>query len=283
MKTLASIKILDFSRLLPGPFCSYLLAEQGAAVTSVIAPHLEEVLSFPAIQKNKKFIRLDLKDKKDFQKALKLISKSDVILEGFRPGAMERLGLSFKYVRKINPKIIYCSLSGYGQEEKERAGHDLNFLAETGFLKRLAAGAIPKVPGLPLGDLIAGQNAAFQISAVLVKPKRKATYLDLSIQKSAGQFLVPFNGIEKQVQPLFAGHYARYQIYQTQDDKYFVLAALEEKFWRKLVEHLKIKPSLLKSSEENILKYLRKLFKQKPLSFWKKDLAHPDFCMSVVL
>ncbi|MBF0493057.1 MAG: CoA transferase [Deltaproteobacteria bacterium] len=285
---LKNIHILDFSRLLPGPFCSHLLSELGAKVTVVEAPFLEKILEFPNLQKNKKQISLNLKEKKSFQKIEKLIQKSEVLLEGFRPGVMQRLGLSFDRVQKINPEILYCSISGYGsepgQKEEARAGHDLNFLAESGFLSDLYLNKDPQVPGLPLGDLIAGQQAAFQIVSALheVKSKKKALHLNLSIYESVQKFLHPFEGVKQAVAPLFSEGLARYQVYKTADKKFLVVAALEEKFWQALIQHLKIPQQLLDSGESAIKNHLKKLFLLHPLAFWLKELAHPDFCVSEV-
>ncbi len=283
---LRGLKILDFSRLLPGPFCTYLLKELGANIQVIYSPFDQEVLTFPALRAGKKWAALDLKNKKGYHKACQLLSQSDVLLEGFRPGVMEKLGLGFKRAKKINPKIIYCSLTGYGQKGKKKAGHDLNYLAVSGMLSALfPGGAKPLIPGVPLGDLIAGLSAAFQIVSTLHIPKsrRKAIYLDLAITEAVSTFLSPLDkSIQKAIQAVFSGARARYRLYECSDQRYLAVAPLEEKFWKKFAEAMQIPFAILQAGENKTIQWLKEKFIAQTQDYWAKRLSDPDLCVTAV-
>jgi len=229
---------------------------------------------------------LNLKEAKDVLKFKKLVKVSNVILEGFRPGVLERLGLGFSTLRKINSKIILCSLSGYGKKGGEVAGHDLNYLSLSGMLSALAAGRAPQVPGVPIADLVAGLTAAFQITAALAVPqkKRKAVHLDLSIEESVKKFLVPLSqDVLQKLQPIFSGGFARYHLYRTRDEKWLAVAPLEEKFWQKLCRELEIPPSILGSGETSTVTWLEERFLERSQEEWIQILKDPDLCVTPVL
>jgi len=284
MRPLRGVKILDLSRLLPGPFCTYLLAELGAKRTAVIPPSDQEVLSFPLLHQNKRKITLDLKTPQGLAKIKKLIKAHDVLVEGFRPGVLARLGLSFTVLKKMNPRLILCSLSGYGQKESERAGHDLNYLAESGFLAALFPFSAPQIPGIPFADLVGGMSAALKILAALTIPaqKRKALWIDLSICDSLKPFLYPFDSkIQKTVSPIFQGAWPRYHLYSTKDSKFLAVACLEEKFWNQFAQKMQI-PSHLLGSYSQTLAWLEQEFLQKNQKEWLGFLSDPDLCVSGV-
>lgn len=285
-KPLHGIKVLDFSRLLPGPFCSYILADMGASLHVVHPPQDHEVLSFPALRKGKKFIALDLKLEKNRAKIEKLIQNSDVLLEGFRPGVMKRLGLDFKVVKKLNPQIIYASLTGYGQSGANRAGHDLNYLASSGVLKALyPLQNIPSIPGIPLADLVGGIEAALQILAALVSTsrKRKSLYLDISMTEAVGKLLIPLDvKARKEINKVLSGNLARYHLYECSDGESLALAPLEEKFWQKFIQQMGVPTEVLKRGEASLIQYLEKQFLTQPLKYWLHKLADPDLCVSAV-
>lgn len=285
-QVLRGLKVLDFSRLLPGPFCSYLLMEMGAQVTVIHAPKDQEVLTFPALRKNKKFIPLDLKSIENRKKVIKLIRAADVLLEGFRPAVMKRLSLDFATCRKINNKIIYASLTGYGQKGCDRAGHDLNYLASSGVLKALSPiGTVPQIPGLPLADLVGGLGAALQILAHLSIPKksRKAQFLDISMTEMVKRLLIPIDDkAHKAILPVLNGHLARYQIYQTADSKALAVAPLEEKFWQKFVTSMQIPSKILQAGETHIIQWLKDAFLSHPHQYWLHKLADPDLCVTLI-
>ncbi len=286
-KPLRGIKVLDLSRLLPGPFCSYLLQQMGAEVTVIVPPEsLEEVLVFSAIQKNKKKIRLNLKNEKDYKKFLQSVKKSDVVLEGFRPGVLKRLEADLHSLKKINQKIILCSLTGYGQKEKEKAGHDLNYLSVSGFLTALVGKEIPLIPGIPLADLCAGIYAAFQIVAALTIPKksRKSVWIDVSMVEALKLFLTPLkDGMDQKLSSVCSGGLARYHLYETLDHQWVAVAPLEEKFWKQFIDEMKVPPQILQEGEEQIIEWLEKKFKQKKQKEWLSLFHHPDLCVTPVV
>lgn len=284
-KALQGIKILDFSRLLPGPFCSYLLAQMGAEVTVLQAPLDQEVLTFPALRKGKKYLQVDLKTSKGLKLAQKLLKDADVVLEGFRPGVMKRLKLDFKEAKKLHKGIIYASLSGYGQKGGDRAGHDLNYLAESGVLGALASQGRPFIPGIPLADLMGAYGAACQILAHLAVPKkkRKATYLDIAMTEAVAQLLTPLDAqVQKSIQPIFQGKLARYALYECADQQYLAVAPLEEKFWLKFSDQMKVPKELTEKGEEAVKEWLHLEFKKQKLQHWLYKLDDPDLCVSAV-
>lgn len=284
-KPLQGIKVLDFSRLLPGPFCTYLLAQLGAEVTVLQAPHDKEVLTFPALRKSKKFLKIDLKAEPGLKQAKALLKKSHVLIEGFRPGVMKRLGLDFKQAQKIQKRILYASLSGYGQKGADRAGHDLNYLASSGVLKALSPSGKLFIPGIPLADLMGAYGAAFEILAQLTLPekKRKATYLDISMTHEVSRLLIPLDEqVQAAIQPVFQGKLARYGLYECSDGEFLVIAPLEEKFWKKLCATMGIPQALLQAGEEGSKQWLEAEIKKQPLKHWLYKLNDPDLCVTAV-
>lgn len=285
-KPLRGIKILDLSRLLPGPFCSHLLSEWGASVTVIEPPNEKEVLHFPSVHQRKKRKILNLKESKDILKFKALVKKSQVILEGFRPGVLDRLGIGFQTLRKINPKIILCSLTGYGQKGGDHAGHDLNFLSLSGMLSALAAGKTPSIPGIPLADLLGGTAAASEILAALTVPpsRRKALHLDVSIDEATRRFLLPISGgVQESLKPVFSGGLARYFLYETQEGAQLAVAPLEEKFWIKFTQKMKIPGEVLSRGEGETLRWLKERFRTKTQEEWMKILNDPDLCVTPVV
>ena len=129
---LSDITVIDLSRLLPGPYCSMILADHGARVIAVESKQfMSDGLYFNMINRNKEHLSLNLKSEKGKQIFLRLIESADVMLEGFRPGVVDRLGVDYESIRKVNPRIIYCSITGYGQDGpfRDRVGHDVNYLS----------------------------------------------------------------------------------------------------------------------------------------------------------
>ena len=176
---LSGFRILDATRLLPGAFCSQILADMGAEIIKIEEPgrgdynrtfpplYKGESGSFLLLNRNKKSISLNLKSPEGKEIFKKLVATADVVIEGFRPGVMERLGLSYETLKEINPGIIFCSISGYGQDGPYRLtpGHDLNYLAIAGALRLFAANGHPIVPGLSVADV--GGGSLMAVSGIL--------------------------------------------------------------------------------------------------------------------
>ena len=238
------IKILDFSQRLPGPYCSSILADLGAEVIIVEraeeSPETRSVFSglFELINRNKKSIALNIKSEDGKKIIEKLISRSDIVIEGFKPGVAERLGIGYKRVSEIKPSIIYCSISGFGQNGpyRDRVGHDINYLSLSGILSIPGQPDVPPSrPGVPMVDLASGMYGAMAIMAALRRRDLEGvgSYIDVSMfdtmiswmsvragslliygKKSQNEHLSPLNNI-----------------YETKDGKKISLGIIEQNFW----------------------------------------------------
>jgi alpha-methylacyl-CoA racemase len=249
---LGGVKVVDFSHYLPGPFASLRLADLGADVLKVEPPTgdmmrtLTDECVFQANNAGKKSIALNLKEEKDLQIARQLIRKADVVIESFRPGVMDRLGLGYENARALNPSIIYCSISGYGQHGPcaNLGSHDLNYMALTGVLSQLKdSQGRPVHPTITLADLIGSLHAVEQIAAALYARERTGTgaYIDVSLVDALLSMMANHFAIEHQTKrqhgiEVLAGTVVCYYLYETKDGRYVSLAALEEKFWERFCE-----------------------------------------------
>lgn len=305
---LQGIYILDLTRLLPGAYCTLLLADLGAEVLKIedteggdygrwTPPLVKETSTlFLSLNRNKKSMKLNLKTGKGREIFRKLLKKGDVLVEGFRPGVMRRLGLSYGALRKINPRLIYCSITGYGQDGpyKDKAGHDINYMGISGALGASGpAGGPPGLPAFQLADIGGGSYApAVAILAALFNrtKTKKGLYLDASMMEGAlsfmtihfGKMLAPGNRFERGMEPL-SGGVVCYNIYQTKDGKYMSLGALEPKFWKNLCLLLgrndligeQFSPPI---PENPVMGQLQEIFKGKTRDEWVEVLKGKDVC-----
>lgn len=252
----AGVRVLDLSRLLPGPFCSMLLADLGADVIKIEDPKIGDYIRWwpPKIGKNsgfhvvlnrnKRSVTLNLKDPKGQDIFRKLVGTADVVLEGFRPGVMGRFGLDYESLRSLHPKIIYCAITGYGQEGERamRAGHDINYLALSGVLSYCGPGPAPALPGVQIGDLGGGAlMAAFSIAAALFARERtgEGQMIDISMTDGAAMWnclrwgkMLADGKIPTPGDDLLNHGLACYNLYRTKDGRYMSLGALEPQFWK---------------------------------------------------
>jgi crotonobetainyl-CoA:carnitine CoA-transferase CaiB-like acyl-CoA transferase len=252
---LSGIRILDLSRLLPGPYCTLLLADLGAEVVKIetplvgdyartIAPDSGGEAVFGAVNRNKKSVALNYRHPRGREVLLRLVREADVFVETFRPGATRRWKIDYEAVRTINTRIIYCSLSGYGQDGPyaNRAGHDLNYIALGGLLAlNGVAGGPPIPPGVQIADLAGGMLAAMSILAALTGRERsgQGAYLDVAMLDVVISWIAPVAGAqflgtgknpERGQMPL-SGGFPCYNVYETADEKFISLGALEPHFW----------------------------------------------------
>ncbi|MBI4830622.1 MAG: CoA transferase [Candidatus Lindowbacteria bacterium] len=253
---LEGIKILDLTRLLPGGYCSMLLADMGADVLKVEAPGEGDYMRwnppmlknmsalFAAINRNKRSMTLNLKHAEGKKIFEKLIRDFDVLLEGNRPGVMEKLGFGYNTVSKINPRLIYCSISGYGQDGpyRDEVGHDINYIGVAGVLAMTGhRGGPPVVPAVQIGDLAGGAMfAAIGILAAIIGRSQtgKGRYVDISMADGvvswlsihAAKHFADGDTLERG-QMRLSGQYPCYAVYETKDLRHISLGALEEKFW----------------------------------------------------
>ena len=311
---LSGIRILDLSRLLPGAYASQMLADFGADVIKIedpgsgdygrfMPPHGAGGVSlyFLAINRNKRSMTLNLKTDEGREIFRRLVSKSDVVLESFRPGVMERLGLGYEQLKELQPGLVYCAISGYGQDGpyKLRAGHDLNYAGYAGLLhyNRSKQGE-PTMPPTQLGDLAGGSFMAVIgiLTALMGRTQTgEGRMVDVSMTEGVMSLL-----------PLFAtaylntgeapvpGHSALdgglpcYNIYETQDGKHVTLAALEYKFWHTFctrIGHLELLPFHVPvgpGEREQAIELLSNIFKTKTRDEWLAELADIDACVGPV-
>ncbi len=301
MGALDGLKVVDLSRLLPGPFCTALLADHGADVVAVEAPRFrnDPVLGHvPMVMRNKRHMSVDLKTGKGKEVFFKLISTADVLVEGFRPGVAERLGVGQDAVRHANTRIIYCSLTGYGQDGPlaKKAGHDLNYMAAAGMLAlNLDKDRTPITPNFQMADLSGSLYAALGILLAVVARERTGTgqYVDVSMTDGLLSLLaVPlsftfagkcFPGRPDNDSPEW---FACYRVYKTRDGDYLSVGSLEPHLWESLCQKLGCPQFTAvqyeRAKQGEIIAHLEHLFASRDLKDWLELLDDPDDCVAPV-
>jgi alpha-methylacyl-CoA racemase len=306
------MRVLDFSRLLPGPYCSRILTDFGFEVVRVeqpggsdwsryvppLDPESGESLIFRALNRGKKSLGLNLKSEKGRDIVLQLIETSDVLLESFRPGVMERLGLGYERLAQANPCLIYCALSGYGPDGpyRERAGHDLNYQGLSGLLDLTGPrDGPPSIAGTPIVDLAGALWAAVGILLALLDRERTGrgqrvegsllggalSLLPLPVARHAGGHPVARGTNE------LNGGLVCYNIYETREGEYMTLAALEPEFWASFCQTIgreyllgqQFAPAL---PGEPAFEELGKLFRTRSRQEWIQLLEGVDACCEPV-
>jgi alpha-methylacyl-CoA racemase len=310
---LNGIRILDLTRLLPGAYASQMLADFGADVIKVEEPGVGDYgrsllsqgksvgLSFTAINRNKRSITLNLKTEQGRIVFLRLVHDADVVLESFRPGVMERLGLGYEQLKEQNAGIIYCAISGYGQDGPYRlkAGHDLNYAGYAGLLDyNRGSNGEPAMPASQLGDLAGGSFLSVMgILAAIVGRGQTGEGRKIDVSMTEGVMaLLPIAAATylttgKAPRPNHSaldGGLPCYNIYETKDGKYVTLAALESKFWHIFcthVGHLELLPFHIPAGSverEQAMDILRAIFKTKTRDEWVAELGEVDACLGPV-
>jgi crotonobetainyl-CoA:carnitine CoA-transferase CaiB-like acyl-CoA transferase len=313
MGLLKELKMLDLSRLLPGPYCSLLLADLGMEVLKVEDPELgdysrkmglmgkRDSAFFLSLNRNKKSMTLNLKKKEGKEIFYNLIETYDIVLEGFRPGVMDRLGIGYHDLEKKNPCVILCSLSGYGQDGpyRERSGHDVNYIGLGGVLDIIGQkNGDPIVPGVQIADIGGGgMMAAIAILAAAVHRERtgKGQYLDISmfdgviswLSMHAGKYFMD-QELPKRGEMQLSGRYACYQVYRTKDGRHMSLGALEPKFWKNFCEAIGRGDLIYKQFIEGgdrlrIVEEIQNLFKSKNQEEWIEFFKKVDACCEPIL
>ena len=302
MRALEGIKILDLSRLFPGPYCSMILADLGADVLRIEDRRFAgEGPGMPTVMRNKRHMTLNLKHPQAKDIFYRLAREGDVILEGFRPGVTARLGIDYESIKKINEKMIYCSVTGYGQDGPYRnmVGHDVNYLSFGGVLGLNGeAGGDPVIPPIQVADMAAGgMNAALGIMAALIARQRtgRGQYIDISMLDGIVAML-PFPASllwglgrsPRRGDTLLSGRYPCYSVYETREGGFISIGALEPRFWEALCRKLGREdfiPSQYDEEEkrEEIFSFLRATFKTKTREEWMEELKDVDVCLGKVL
>ncbi len=297
---LDDILVLDLSRLLPGPYCSMILADHGARVIAVEDRRFEKE-SLPVldgVNRNKEHMALNLDALPIWEIFAALARRADVILEGFRPGVTRRLGVDYESVKAVNSRIIYCSLTGYGQTGpmRDRAGHDINFAGHGGALSLIGpADGPPCIPGVQLGDLAGGLYAAIGILMALHARERtgEGQYIDVAMTDSITALLPYAAGMFWQTgQPPRRGdsdwshRYAYYNIYRTRDGKHITMAPLEPRFWKAVCrwfdrpDFIPIQHDL--SRQPEVIRFFEEAFLEKDMDEWMAIFNEMDVCIGPV-
>ena len=241
---LDGIGVLDLSRLLPGAYCTQLLQAQGAQVTKIEPPAGDPIRALPggdayfdALHRGQRLLTLDLRAEAGRDALRRLVVDADVLVEGFRPGVMERMDLGYAALAAINPALVYCAITGYGSggPMAGRAGHDLNYLARSGALSLMPLrDGIPAIPGLQVADLAGGLEAAFSIAAALFARTRtgKGTRVEVSMTDLMRSWTALPRAARRAGLPglPLTGELPCYHVYAVADG-FLTVAALEPDFW----------------------------------------------------
>lgn len=316
MTPLAGIRVLDLSRLLPGPYATLVLADLGAQVDKiedtaggdylrVMPPQVTggegtEATSsiFLALNRNKRSAVIDLKKPEAKAAFLRLVTTYDVVLETFRPGVLDRLGLSHASLLEANPRLVICAISGYGQTGPlaQRAGHDLNYIARGGVLGQQGpTDRPPALPGFQLADVSGALYAVIGIMGALLERARtnKGSVVDVAMIETAMPFAIAGFGLLFGQQPpvrgneALSGGIAPYQTYATKDGRAMALASLEPKFWMQFCAGIGREvdmSDLMPGEHQDTLKaHLAGVFAAKTQAEWVQFATERDCCLEPIL
>lgn len=306
---LEGIRVLDFTTLLPGPLATLMLAEAGADVVKIERPGGEDLRRYPpyedggnpyfaVLNRGKRAFVADLRDDADKARVLELAAKCDVVVEQFRPGVMARLGLDYETLAAANPKLVYCSISGYGQDGSRvnTVGHDLNYAAETGLLNLTAdEKGRPSVPCAQVADIGGGTFPA--VVNVLLALRRaehegQGTWLDIAMAdnsfcwqswalsqgEASGRWPLP--GGE-----MLTGGSPRYAVYETADGRFLAAAPLEDRFWAVFCDTIGLDPQWRNDRDDpdGAARSVAAIIKEQPAAHWQAAFAGKDACCSIVV
>ncbi len=306
---LSGLLVLDFSTLLPGPMATLMLAEAGAEVVKIERPPIgdemrtykplwgKEAVNFAILNRGKKSLALDLKSPADRARLDPLIARADIVVEQFRPGVMARLGLDYDSLRQVNPGLIYCAITGYGQTGPKRdvAGHDLNYIGDAGLLS-LSYGdpANAVIPPALIADLAAGAYPAFMniLLAVIARGRSgQGAYLDVAMTDNLFPFMYwalgnslgvgqwPGNGAD-----LVTGGTPRYHLYPTADGRLVAAAPIEQKFWENFTAIIGLEAVYIDDTRDPAAtrRRVRDLIAARPSDHWRAAFAGKDCCCTIV-
>jgi len=323
---LVGIRVIDLTRLLPGPLATRHLLDLGAEILKIEGPpeqgqddgtrHMGRTaddvaqgcpsLTFRMLNEGKQLRQLDLREPAGREAVLAMAQDADVLIEGFRPGVMQRLGLGWDVLHALNPRLVVCAITGYGQQGpwSQRAGHDINYIAMAGVLEQIAtAGGEIAVPNFQIGDLLGGTQAALAgVLAALVAAQRtgRGRFVDVSMAHEvlrhhvlASATLAATGRVPPPGRDLLSGGAACYGVYRTADGRHVAVGALELKFWRELcraVDHPQWAGrhwSLGELPGGDAAMALRSevaaLFASQPLKHWLALFDTVDCCVTPVL
>jgi alpha-methylacyl-CoA racemase len=306
---LAGLRVLDFTTLLPGPLATLLLAEAGAEVTKIERPPVgdemrsylprwgQDSVNFALLNRGKRSLALDLKDPAQRAHLDPLLEQTDVLVEQFRPGVMDRLGLGWEALSARHPRLIYCSITGYGQDgpKRDTAGHDLNYIGDTGLLA-VSSGdpAHPTVPPALVADIAAGAYPAFMniLLALLARgASGQGSRLDVAMTDHLFPFLYWAIGaghatgrFPGNADALTTGGTPRYRLYPAADGRLIAVAAIEQRFWERFCALIGLEPAFCDDAADPSATIARigELLRARPAAEWRATFAGQDCCCSVV-
>ncbi|MBR3118040.1 MAG: CoA transferase [Oceanobacillus sp.] len=308
---LQAIRVLDLTRLLPGPYCTLMLADFGAEVIKVEDPVAGDYLRdfepkldadsavFHSLNRNKKSICLDLKTEKERSHFLKLVETADVVMESFRPGVMKRLGLDYETLKQINPRLIYCAITGYGQTGpyKNKPGHDINYLSYAGLLHVMGEkDRKPVIPATQIADIGGGAYPAIAgiLLALFEREKTgKGQLVDVSMLDGVVSWmhmLLPNVFAEREVtrgEELLNGGFACYQVYETKDNRFLSMGGIEQKFWKVFCEGIERQDFIdcldaPKEKQEQMIHETQTIIARKTLEEWLDIFSEKEACVTPV-
>ena len=310
VRCLAGVRVLDLSQYLPGPYGAQILADLGADVVKVEPPagdpmravgpiDADSVSAFyKLVNAGKSVVRLDLKSADGTALFRDMVAGADVLLESFRPGALARLGFGAVDLRQINPRLVHCTLSGFGQDgpAAQRAGHDIGYMAMAGSLATSGIAARPVIAHPPTADFASGLQAALAILAALLR--RATTGAGASIDVSIAESVLAWQGVvltgamrdegsQARGAGLLNGGAACYQIYETADDRFVTFGALEEKFWAAFCRAVDRGDWIARQRDPlpqtALIGEVAALMRTRVRDAWVRDLADVDCCFQAVL
>jgi len=306
MGPLSGLKVLEFEAIGPGPFCGMMLADMGADVLLVDRPEDPRLgfgrdRWFDVMMRGRRSVTLDLKSGEGIEAALALVAKADALIEGFRPGVMERLGLGPDVLFAKNPRLVYGRMTGWGQDGPlaPRAGHDINYIALTGVLHAIGrAGGAPVPPLNLVGDFGGGgMLLAFGIACALVEAQKsgRGQVVDAAMVDGASSLAAMFAGMmaarrwsETRGENVLDTGAPWYDAYETKDGKYVAIGSIEPKFYEELLSRLGLKDQKLPAQHDRrgwpaLRTLFSEKFKEKSRDQWCAVFEGSDACFAPVL
>ena len=312
MQPLQGIKVLDLSRLAPGPFCTMVLADLGADVLMIEAPqgatsHIPwastqdpaRANALDPLRRNKRSLVLNLKDPRGQEIFRKLVPTVDVVVEGFRPGVMKRLGADYETLNQLNPRVILCSVTGYGQTGPyaDQVGHDINYISIAGMLGTIGWPETP--PAIPLnilGDFAGGGlHGALAVMAAIIARQTTGRGQHVDVAMTDGVMYLMATWIKNVMAgdhppqrgaTLLSGTVPQYNVYETQDGKWLSIGALETKFWENLCRVMETPQYASRPMDPTMFKEAHGIFaaqfKTKTRDAWMKLLMSVEICAAPV-
>jgi crotonobetainyl-CoA:carnitine CoA-transferase CaiB-like acyl-CoA transferase len=299
MLPLSRYRMLDLSRQMPGPFCSALIADMGMDVLVIVNPGDPLGAGLPLIMRNKRSMTLNLKTEEGRKILHRLAAEADVVLEGARPGVMKRLGADYETLRELNPRLVYCSISGYGPDGPfaHRVGHDANYLAYAGVLNHIGqSGGPPVIPDVQFADCGGGGLMAVVgiLTALLARAETgRGQLVDVSMLDGSFAFaaypLLLKHTLGREPERGYGqptGYFACYGVYETKDGRHLTIGNYEEHFWANLCRHFGREEFIPwqwdETHREEMRAFFRARFREKTLAEWTRELEPIEMCYAPV-